>query len=107
MEHLINEELKKECRRLAQAFVDGMKVTNGLEIRATLNVDGQLFATGIAEVGASDARFSPERPNRLETFLRGEVVLKDLGSEKSWRLKQSQAFFGVGDAQFWFFEIET
>ena len=107
MENLTKEEVREKCRKLAEAFVAGIKVTQITEIRATLVVDGQPLATGTAEVGVSDVRFSPERPNRLETFLRGEVVLKETGTERSWRLKQSRAVFEVGASQFWFFEYDA
>lgn len=92
-----------DYKNLAKAFIDGIEIQNIPKIRATLYLDGHLFATGQAEVANDGVTFYPEHEKHLDNVLHGSISLKVKETEPAIPLLHPIELFEIGSEKIWFF----
>jgi len=104
---MTKEEQEKQrayFKKLADDWIRGLIVKYVPEYPATLFLDGQIFATGLAAVEDDRVTFCPEPLKKLDDILRGKVTLKVWKTAPLLELKHSFDLLGISCDRYWAFE---
>lgn len=98
-------EAKPDYNKLSAAFAEDFlrNWKKEEEVRATLFLDDQPFATGTVAIAQELVKFRPKQPKQLDDVLHNVISLKIGMNEKQYFLKHSRFLLEISSESCWCF----